>query len=127
MEWSDQGTLKSNMKTLTEKDKLKVALDICKGLAYLHSKRIAHRDLKSEHILLFSDELTAKISSLGTSKFIPLIRDSSMVGETGVVGARKYSAPELQQNSMQVCNLLKIKMSLPNLGNSRDSDAYCLK
>ncbi|KAK9785595.1 hypothetical protein WJX73_001741 [Symbiochloris irregularis] len=46
-----------------------IALDVAKGLVFLHSKRIAHLDLKTPNILLSnSDE--AKISDVGLGKLI---------------------------------------------------------
>ncbi len=38
-----------------------MALDITEGMAYLHSKRIIHRDLKS-HNLLVDENWTVKVA-----------------------------------------------------------------
>lgn len=57
----------------------KIAIDVAKGLAYLHYRRIIHFDLKSPNILLTRDG-TAKIGDVGMAKF--LAKDYV----TGVVG-----------------------------------------
>lgn len=46
----------------------RIALDVAEGLNYLHSREIFHGDIKSQNILL-DDNLRAKISDFGTSRF----------------------------------------------------------
>lgn len=47
----------------------KLALDIAKGLHYLHSRNIVHLDLKSPNVLLTLKKEQAKISDVGLAKF----------------------------------------------------------
>lgn len=50
--------------------RMKICLDIAKGLAYLHEEsrlKIVHRDIKATNILLDKD-LNAKISDFGLAK-----------------------------------------------------------
>lgn len=47
----------------------RIALDIARGLCYLHDKKIVHLDLKSNNILLSRDG-TAKIADVGLSKVL---------------------------------------------------------
>ncbi|KAI7837018.1 hypothetical protein COHA_009096 [Chlorella ohadii] len=67
---------------------MEVALDIAKGLVFLHSRRVVHFDLKSPNILLTRDG-TAKIADVGMAK----IMNQDYV--TGVVSTLAWSAPEM--------------------------------
>ncbi len=92
MEYADEGALSGHRGRLDYEQKVRVATCIVQGLAYLHSKRVAHRDLKPDNVLLFrvDGHLEAKITDFGTSKVI-----QTMVTNTSGVGTPKYTAPEL--------------------------------
>ena len=66
----------------------KIAIDVAKGLCFLHARRIVHFDLKSPNILLTRDG-TAKIADVGMAKF--LAQDYV----TGVIATLAWSAPEM--------------------------------
>ncbi|KAI3429894.1 hypothetical protein D9Q98_010205 [Chlorella vulgaris] len=66
----------------------KIALDVARGLVFLHSRRIVHFDLKSPNILLARDG-TGKIGDVGMAK----IMNRDYV--TGVVSTLAWSAPEM--------------------------------
>ncbi|KAM0037901.1 putative protein kinase RLK-Pelle-LRR-IX family [Helianthus debilis subsp. tardiflorus] len=58
---------------LSWKRRLNIALDVARGMEYLHSlghQSFIHRNLKSYNILL-SDDFRAKVSDFGPVKFIP--------------------------------------------------------
>ncbi|CAI4232932.1 unnamed protein product [Auanema sp. JU1783] len=63
-------------------------LQILNGVAYMHSLKIVHRDLKLENIIIFSDSLI-KISDFGFSKMV-----SNDYSRT-YCGSKSYSAPEI--------------------------------
>ncbi len=81
---------------------LDVAIDImiqlAAGMMYLHERKVAHRDLKSQNILvqpLFPQEPKgyqyAKLADLGLAK----IREDSTFSNLTTVGTTRWMAPEL--------------------------------
>jgi serine/threonine protein kinase len=56
-EFCDNGNLrtflKQNKNKLDYKSKLKILIDISKGMDYLHFKKIIHRDLKPDNVFYF--------------------------------------------------------------------------
>lgn len=52
-----------------EDPKGKLAIDIAKGMAFLHGQGLIHRDLKTDNILV-SNTFTGKVSDFGTSKVV---------------------------------------------------------
>jgi serine/threonine protein kinase len=55
---------------LITKDKIFITLEIAKGLEYLHSQKIIHRDIKPQNILIKKEnnEFKVKLSDFGISK-----------------------------------------------------------
>ena len=66
-----------------------------KSLSYLHSKKIVHRDVKTENMLMDKGR-TVKIADFGVAR-LEAQNPSDMTGETGTLG---YMAPEV--NSLSV-------------------------
>jgi hypothetical protein len=66
------------------------AFDIARGVAYLHSRSIIHRDLKSENILL-TESGSARISNFGMSRSAAAGAGSRM---TNAIGSATHLAPE---------------------------------
>ncbi|XP_062209026.1 serine/threonine-protein kinase STY13-like [Phragmites australis] len=93
VEFQHGGTLKTLLynhrdKKLPYKKVVQLALDLARGLSYLHSKKIVHRDVKAENMLL-DRKRTLKIADFGVAR---VEAGSEMTGQTGTLG---YMAPEV--------------------------------
>lgn len=73
------------------------------SLSYLHSKKIVHRDVKTDNMLLDENQ-KLKIADFGVAR-VEAVNPSEMTGETGTVG---YMAPEVL---IVLCNMLSISCS----------------
>ena len=93
-------------KLLRTKDSLppdrtvKYALDIARGMSYLHNrtKPIIHRDLKPRNIILGEDE-ELKVGDFGLGKLIDVKRMHDVYKMTGETGSYRYMAPEVFEHS----------------------------
>ncbi|GAB4843346.1 hypothetical protein Ancab_013312 [Ancistrocladus abbreviatus] len=85
-----QFLIKNRRKKLTYKIVIQLALDLSRGLSYLHSKKIVHRDVKTENMLL-DTQRTVKIADFGVAR-VEAQNPKDMTGETGTLG---YMAPEV--------------------------------
>ncbi|KAL1536126.1 serine/threonine-protein kinase STY13-like [Salvia divinorum] len=95
VEYLPGGTLKNylfknRIKKLPFKVVIQLALDLAKGLSYLHAQRIVHRDVKAENMLIGS-ERTLKIADFGVAR-VEANNPCEMTGTTGTLG---YMAPEV--------------------------------
>lgn len=100
-EYMPQGTLTQHLfewrelgyTPLTWKQRVTVALDVARGVEYLHSlaqQSFIHRDLKPSNILL-GDDMRAKVADFGLVKNAP---DGKYSVETRLAGTFGYLAPE---------------------------------
>jgi kinase len=89
-EWSEK-----NLRPLEWKKRLSIALDVARGVEYLHSlaqQTFIHRDLKPSNILL-GDDMKAKVADFGLVRLAPA--DGKCVSvETRLAGTFGYLAPE---------------------------------
>uniref|UniRef100_A0A2N9F4N8 non-specific serine/threonine protein kinase n=1 Tax=Fagus sylvatica TaxID=28930 RepID=A0A2N9F4N8_FAGSY len=95
VEYLPGGTLKQYLirnrrKKLAFKVVIQLALDLSRGLSYLHTKKIVHRDVKTENMLIDAHR-TLKIADFGVAR-VEAQNPRDMTGETGTLG---YMAPEV--------------------------------
>ncbi|WCJ23835.1 Protein kinase superfamily protein [Euphorbia peplus] len=95
VEYLAGGTLKKYLirnrrKKLAFKAVIELALDLSRGLSYLHSQKIVHRDVKTENMLL-DTRRNLKIADFGVAR-VEAQNPRDMTGETGTLG---YMAPEV--------------------------------
>ncbi|KAL7720566.1 Tyrosine kinase [Entamoeba marina] len=81
--------------------KMKILLDCSKGISYLHSNGILHRDIKPDNFLILSldtnVEVNSKLTDFGSSRNINMMM-TNMTFTKGI-GTPVYMAPEILKNS----------------------------
>ncbi|XP_043691342.1 serine/threonine/tyrosine-protein kinase HT1 [Telopea speciosissima] len=93
-EYMSQGTLRMYLNkkepySLSTETILRLALDISRGMEYLHSQGVIHRDLKSNNLLL-NDEMRVKVADFGTSCL-----ETQCQAAKGNMGTYRWMAPEM--------------------------------
>ncbi|PON41148.1 Tyrosine-protein kinase [Parasponia andersonii] len=92
MEYMDSGTLETLLRsqgTFSESELADVARKVLKGLHYLHSHKIVHRDTKPANILVNS-KMEVKIADFGVGKILCRTLEAC----TTYVGTCAYMSPE---------------------------------
>lgn len=92
----DRLACRQSKKPLAVTDRLQIARDAARGLAYLHSEKWKiHMDVKSANILL-NESLTAKVSDYGITRADPASNaaDKTWTLTNVIIGTTVYMAPE---------------------------------
>ncbi|KAM0008467.1 putative protein kinase RLK-Pelle-LRR-I-1 family [Helianthus debilis subsp. tardiflorus] len=89
------------MTNLTWVQRIKICIDIARGLDYIHTtmdnkQKIIHRDIESANILL-SNNWEAKIADFGFSRFHTINHTKSTIVTNNVVGTKMYWDPEYER------------------------------
>jgi len=95
MEKAEHGSLDKWIGKIDNEKAAKIALGIIDGLDYVHSRKVVHRDIKPQNILMCGpkDDIIPKIADFGVSKVIQKV---TMHTRTGTP---LYMAPEVRSFS----------------------------
>ncbi|KAK9163066.1 hypothetical protein Syun_003968 [Stephania yunnanensis] len=77
---------------LTFTQRLKISMDVARGLCHLHDRGLSHGDLKPTNILLSGPELTAQLTDYSLHRLMTPPGTSEQLLNLGALG---YGAPEL--------------------------------
>lgn len=71
--------------------KIRIMVQLCRGLAYAHKAGIVHRDIKPSNVRLTADDMHVKILDFGVAR---LVTSQTMTTNGMVLGTIHYMAPE---------------------------------
>lgn len=96
-------------KVLNEISIAKIMQQIFSALAYVHERKIVHRNLTPEHIILEEDKNLLNIKIINFSRAIQVQNDCIV----GMAGSYYFSAPEMQNSSYSSkCDLWSVGIIL---------------
>ncbi|KAF8033622.1 hypothetical protein BT93_C0032 [Corymbia citriodora subsp. variegata] len=87
-----QFLMKRHNRAVPLKLAVRQALDVARGMEYVHGLGLIHRDLKSDNLLIFSDK-SIKIADFGVARIE--VQTEGMTPETGTY---RWMAPEMIQH-----------------------------
>lgn len=87
-----QFLMKRQNRSVPLKLAIRQALDVARGMAYVHGLGLIHRDLKSDNLLIFADK-SIKIADFGVARIE--VQTEGMTPETGTY---RWMAPEMIQH-----------------------------
>ncbi|CAB5366937.1 unnamed protein product [Rhizophagus irregularis] len=96
-EWAERGNLREfyqNKNDFDLKLKLRISLDIARGLNFLRTVEIFHRDIRAENILITLNE-TAKLANFKLSRYLT----AATLNQKQNLELVRYCAPELLERA----------------------------
>jgi serine/threonine-protein kinase len=97
MEFAAGGPLSARL-PLPAPDAVRVAIQLCKGLAQVHDHGIVHRDLKPQNVL-FDAAGAAKLADFGIARLLHESATGPITKSMRVLGTPGYIAPEALQGA----------------------------
>jgi serine/threonine-protein kinase len=87
---SDVHALIKSKQEISIEEKIKIIIQLCRGLAYAHKAGIVHRDVKPSNVRL-TDDFQVKVLDFGIAR---LVTSTTMTSGGMVLGTIQYMAPE---------------------------------
>ncbi|HVQ28618.1 MAG TPA: serine/threonine-protein kinase, partial [Vicinamibacteria bacterium] len=95
LEGTDLAQLTAGRSPLSLDQKVRIVVDICRGLDYAHKQGVFHRDVKPANIRITTDG-TVKVVDFGIAQ----VSEAASLTRTGVVlGTPSYMAPEVLEGA----------------------------
>ncbi|KAG0196903.1 hypothetical protein BGX28_009629 [Mortierella sp. GBA30] len=91
MDYAEGGNLESAAPNLDWENKQRIIREVALGLAYLHSQKIVHRDIKGANILLTKHN-QAKLCDFGLAR---VMASATCASTYTAIGTMRWMAPEL--------------------------------
>jgi serine/threonine protein kinase len=96
MEHVEGGTLADRLdgrkRSVARSEALRLLCQLCEGLGHAHAKKLVHRDIKPQNLLLRESDGCLKITDFGIAR---AIEDTTRLTRPGrVIGTERYMAPE---------------------------------
>ena len=107
MEFCDLGDLNRFFRThehmlRNKKTRVKLMLQIAKGIAFLHFRGVAHRDIKPDNIMVKSTQSGFAVIKLGDFGLVKILdADAQTSAMTSNVGTRQFKAPEFWRDPIR--------------------------
>ncbi|KAK0053438.1 mitogen-activated protein kinase kinase 9 [Biomphalaria pfeifferi] len=86
----ETGTLTEALLTMNQEKSDEYLVQLCAGLKFLHRHKIAHRDVKTDNVLITAKEKRVVIADFGLSEILPTI-DTPV---STIKGTHMYISPE---------------------------------
>jgi serine/threonine protein kinase len=83
---------------LSVEERLRLAEDLCDGLAYAHARQVFHRDIKPANLMIESETRRLKILDFGIAKAPARDTGITVAGER--IGSPNYMAPEQHEGKL---------------------------